>query len=295
MNQKISVIIPIYNTEITHLQTCFKSIMWQKYQNWECILVDDHSTNKTTLNFLNKFVTNNKKFILYKMFKNCGCGVCRNIGFEHSRGDIIFYIDSDDWLEKNAFETIVKCFSKYPTLDILSFDYYESCFGKRRNVRTHRIGFKLNTLINPDLHHDVVKDSQMVWTKAYNANFLRKNKIKFLKDYWYGEDCYYQIVTYMKAKRLMIINKSLINYRRGHKSMTTTFSFQKKANGIMKYYMRAYKCIKNDRDSFSRKYPEFFKFLMNDRIIKLIPKNEKTMFWFKKMKSDMNKFCNLIE
>ncbi|GAL61487.1 glycosyltransferase family 2 protein [Algibacter lectus] len=94
----VSIIIPTYNRAHLISET-LDSILAQTYTNWECIVVDDGSTDDTSL-IVNKYCTKDLRFIYHKRPSNKkkGANACRNYGFELSKGEYIQFLDSDDLL-----------------------------------------------------------------------------------------------------------------------------------------------------------------------------------------------------
>ncbi|MFT5251348.1 MAG: glycosyltransferase involved in cell wall biosynthesis [Flavobacteriales bacterium] len=104
MNPLVSIIIPTYNR--AHLiSDTLNSVLAQTYTNWECIVVDDGSTD-TTADVLASFFKKDARFQYHQRPTNRlkGAGTCRNIGFEMSKGSYIQYLDSDDLISENKLQ-----------------------------------------------------------------------------------------------------------------------------------------------------------------------------------------------
>lgn len=103
---KVSVIIPVYNTEQSLLIRCVNSVLSQNYSNYECIIVDDGSSdeNAKMIDTIKKL--DNRIRIYHK--KNGGQGNTRNFGVSKSDGDYVFFLDSDDYISPSAFEIGMK-------------------------------------------------------------------------------------------------------------------------------------------------------------------------------------------
>jgi len=114
MNSKVSVIIPMYNSE-KYLEECINSVLNQTYKNFELIIINDCSTD-SSLSILNKITDNRIKIVNFK--ENKGVSISRNKGIELATGDYICFLDSDDFwvpeklekqlefIEKNNYEFI---------------------------------------------------------------------------------------------------------------------------------------------------------------------------------------------
>ena len=100
----ISVIIPVYNVE-KYLRQCLDSVLAQTYSNYEVILVDDGSSDRSPKICNEYALKNNHIRVFHKT--NGGASTARNVGLKESKGDYIFFLDSDDWIEPNTLETMM--------------------------------------------------------------------------------------------------------------------------------------------------------------------------------------------
>lgn len=107
---KVSVIIPIYNVE-SYLADCVESILAQTYRNFECILVDDGSTDSSGKLADGYPETDSRVRVIHK--KNGGLSDARNAGIEAAVGEFLEFIDSDDWVEKDMLEKQVQAIRRY--------------------------------------------------------------------------------------------------------------------------------------------------------------------------------------
>ena len=106
MNKKVSILVAVYNVE-KYLRRCLDSLISQTYQNIEIILVDDCSTDNS-LSICYEYAKKYKRVTVVKKQENTGLSDVRNIGIEHSTGDYIMFIDSDDYVCENFVEEMVK-------------------------------------------------------------------------------------------------------------------------------------------------------------------------------------------
>lgn len=101
----ISVIIPVYGVE-KYIAQCLESVINQTYKNLEIIVVND-GTKDRSAEIAKKYAAQDSRIKVYD-FENGGISVARNRGLEIATGDYISYIDSDDWLDKRMYETLLK-------------------------------------------------------------------------------------------------------------------------------------------------------------------------------------------
>ena len=111
-NEKISIVVPIYNTE-EYLVQCVNSLRNQSYRNLEIILIDDGSTDNS-LKLCNMLANLDDRIKVYHQ-ENKGLSAARNKGIELATGSYIGFVDSDDFAEKDMYENLIKDIKKYNT------------------------------------------------------------------------------------------------------------------------------------------------------------------------------------
>lgn len=120
MNPLISIIIPTYN-RASLLSETLDSVRTQTYQNWECIVIDDGSTDDTR-NILLNYIEKDSRFSYHSrpLDMSKGANSCRNYGFELSKGEFINWFDSDDVMLPDFLSKKIEYFSKGINLVICS-------------------------------------------------------------------------------------------------------------------------------------------------------------------------------
>lgn len=112
---KVSIIIPIYNSE-KYLKQCLESIINQTYKNIEIICINDGSTDNSE-KIIKDYLKTNKN-ITYLKQPNAGQSIARNKGLEKATGDFILFVDSDDFIEKNMVEKLIDPLTKSSKIDL---------------------------------------------------------------------------------------------------------------------------------------------------------------------------------
>lgn len=133
--KKVSVIIPIYNME-KYLGRALNSLLAQTYTNWEAVMVDDGSTDKST-SIAEQYCRNDKRFLLAKQ-ENQGQGVARNYAVTLASGDYVMYLDPDDMFHPQAMEICVNA-SLRDNSDMVTFTYDH--LYRFLNKWRHKLGF----------------------------------------------------------------------------------------------------------------------------------------------------------
>lgn len=110
MKVKVSVIIPAYNAART-LPRCLKSIQAQYEQNWECIVVNDGSTDNTA-EIIERYAMLDSRIRVITQ-ANCGVSAARNCGLKHAIGEYVTFVDSDDYVELDYFQSALSAIDCY--------------------------------------------------------------------------------------------------------------------------------------------------------------------------------------
>lgn len=112
----ISIIIPVYNAE-SALEHCLQSVLKQTYSDWECILIDDGSSDSSG-HICDSYASYDSRFrVIHK--QNGGVSVARNTGLGAIRGEWITFSDSDDELTPNALADFDEAIKKYPDVEVI--------------------------------------------------------------------------------------------------------------------------------------------------------------------------------
>ena len=215
----ISIIIPIYNREHLIRET-LDSIVAQTYSKWECIIVDDGSTDKSK-DVVFEYVNTDSRFSLYDrpIEKIKGPSSCRNYGFGNCKGDFIQFFDSDDIMHPDHLKYKIEGIG---TADFvlckikefhLEFDYkYDVQEDAKDDLKTESIFEDLVMEYFPMLM------VMPMWKKESLSPYMPiREDMNLLEDYELFVRALYEF------KKYIIINKTLIFYRVGLNSIVSSF------------------------------------------------------------------------
>lgn len=207
MSNKVSVIIPVYNVE-KYLDKCIDSVVNQTYKNLEIILIDDGSTDKSSI-ICDEWATKDKRIKVFHQ-KNSGVSVVRNNGIEYSVGDYISFVDSDDYIAESMIEKAVASIEENDA-DIV-------CFGVFRVAESGEI---LES--TEDIEQKVVdnKEALLDLTNGkihdYPVNKLYKRKVFENVRYPAGrvfEDIATTYKIFLNSEKICYLPQKLYFYRR---------------------------------------------------------------------------------
>ena len=200
---RYSIIVPAYNTE-KYIDKCLKSIFSNTYKNFEVIIVNDGSTDKTE-DIINKYI---KKYdnIIYIKQKNMGLSLARNNGVKKATGDYLLFIDSDDYVEKNLLENINK---NIDDLDVLRYQL-NIVFNDKIIPYEEK---EFNVTDGIDAFEKIVKYKFIEMAALYviNRKYYLDNNFMFEKDV-YHEDYGLLPLVIATAKKVKSINYLGYNY-----------------------------------------------------------------------------------
>lgn len=216
---KFSIIIPIYNVE-QYLCDCLDSVLNQSFSDWEAICVNDGSTDGSAA-ILEEYVVKDKHFKIVTQ-PNGGLSSARNRGMEMAKGDYIVFLDSDDWLELGALETLAKNLDGEDMICFSGRRYFEDEKDYRQsdnlNERSYFSGMEYydeNALQSRDFAFVCVV------LRAYRRDFLVHNHLLFKQGIYHEDNLFTPIACYF-AQKVKQINNCLYDYRVRANSIMTT-------------------------------------------------------------------------
>lgn len=178
----VSIIVPIYNQE-KFLNRSLDSIMNQTYTAWECILVNDGSTDNSE-NICRQYALKDSRFKLYNK-SNEGVSAARQYGINISTGLYTIHIDPDDYVEDNMLEAMVSAI-KEQSCDILVSDfYYDYPNGEKRLSQQEPQGDSSKEMIISILKQRL---HGSLWNKLIKRSLYEQYSVKFPQDINYCED-----------------------------------------------------------------------------------------------------------
>lgn len=269
MEEKISVIIPIYKVE-KYLKECLDSVTCQTYQNLEILLVDDASPDGCGV-ICDRYAENDQRIRVLHKEKNGGLAEARNTGMDAATGDYLFFVDSDDWLAVDTLEKLYEGLKKYQA---------DCCAGACVTVLEKADGERA-------VQYDSKKPERVETARqamehvllAGSSSCNRLYKRKMLEGLRFpggriNEDEPFALWAYDRMKRIAFLDCETYFYRKRANSITTSAFSVKMAD-----------CVYNSRDNLA---------FVTEKAPELIPAAEfkycKSLLWcyvnLRKLKND---------
>lgn len=213
---RISVIVPVYHAART-LRKCVNSILKQSYKNIECIIVIDgiDKEQQKCLSICDSFLKDNRLKVYPQ--ENKGVDYARFTGLNISTGEYVTFVDSDDWLPKDAFAKMVKAINYHGGVDCVIASSYKRLgpFRKRRYLPA------TGAIYNPDLFSkyyisflgwNIIPVS--IWGKLYRREIIEKAKLS-PSGFSMGEDLVFNLCLFPFISSAYFLDIPLYNYRYG--------------------------------------------------------------------------------
>jgi glycosyltransferase involved in cell wall biosynthesis len=180
----LSIIIPMYNRADLVGET-LDSVLAQTYQDWECIVVDDGSTDKS-LQVVQEYCNRDKRIRLMSrpVERENGAPTCRNIGVENTTSEYVYFLDSDDLLSPEFSQTIIEAIENYPEAEYAAFQFdafWES--PSKPTYRSRKFNPTKGTLFEQIMMNHVQSNTQtylwkrsllkrttMLWREGFRAH-----------------------------------------------------------------------------------------------------------------------------
>lgn len=199
----ISIIVPIYNLE-NYIYRCLQSILGQTYTNFECLLIDDGSTDNSSKICDDFTLKDSRITVVHK--KNEGVSIARNTGICVAKGEYICFLDGDDWYEPSLLEEAVyKIMETNSNVIMWGINFYDG-------DRIYKKVVNKNDKLEIDQIDFFPEWFNAPWTKIIKKTFLEENKISFPENISMAEDMYFSYKCFSKLESIFFINKPLYNY-----------------------------------------------------------------------------------
>jgi glycosyltransferase involved in cell wall biosynthesis len=223
----ISVVLSVYNAEST-IERCVSSILKQTYHRFELLIIDDGSTDDTSL-ILKKIQQKDPRITVIRK-ENGGLTSARKRGFFVSKGEFICFLDSDDYLEPNYLEVLKDLFDSEENIDIAVASYYidsSKSIIKKQFKRTIISADEFNKVfILPAIKYikkkDKVQYPDFVWLRLYRKSTISDSCFVSERE-CYTEDLFFQFYSLLQARNVAISDIPLYHYVITEQSLTQKY------------------------------------------------------------------------
>ena len=263
-----SVVMPVYNVE-KYLSQAIESVLKQSFEKFELLLIDDCSPDRSP-QMCDEYEKKDSRIRVIHLEQNAGVSNARNVGMDLAKGQYLFFMDSDDYIDINLFEEIHGSIQKNPA-EIVFFgmteehfdskgNHFESvvfnvptrCFEKQRELRKYMIELEKATLYG------------YACNKFYDLKYLRNLGLRY-KEYALNEDILFNVAYCMDIERMNVLEIPGYHYRknmddssRSSKFVTNYFELHEKRIQVIfdqyKYWKMCGKKVRKDLAAIYTRY-----------------------------------------
>lgn len=225
---EISVIIPIYNVE-NYLAKCLDSVINQTYKDIEIICVNDCSLDNS-VEIAKKYEQKDGRIRIIQREQNGGLSAARNSGIRHANGKYLYFLDSDDWIDRDYIERMFNMAQKSDADIILNTHINYAKADETRELQW--LAYPKAPVEGEFLSSEfAINNSQcMIWAHLYKKNFFDKYNLCFPENY-VNEDEYFQHISKINTNKILAFYGSAYYYFQRENSIMTKC----KTSGIYNY------------------------------------------------------------
>ncbi len=236
---KISVLVPIYNVE-QYLPQCLDSLCSQTLKGIEIICINDGSTDASGA-ILDEYAKNNSNIVVINK-KNSGYGDSMNRGLEAATGEYIGIVESDDFIDAEAFEKLYEL-AKKTDADIVKANYY---YHSEKDDELHEVvrEQKLRKAMTISEDYKILLEEPGIWSAIYRREFLNEKKIRFRPTPGASyQDTGFYFKTMCAAEKIVYTRDAFLHYRVDNAN--SSVKSLEKINYVVEEYADIEKYIKN--------------------------------------------------
>ena len=223
MNPKVSIIVPVYNSE-KYIAACIESLINQTLKECEFIFVNDGSKDKSQ-HIIEEYRSKDERIILINQ-ENSGISIARNTGLSIAKGEYIGFMDNDDYAKLDMFEILYNT-AKKEDLDIV---VSQTILGRDGKQIIRPSIFPDNRIYNQDfIQQNIIpnllrkEDLFAVWNKIYKRSLINSNSICFPKNRIIEEDNMFNLHIFNLATKVIFIDYAGYYFRENAVSESRSF------------------------------------------------------------------------
>ena len=207
-NIRFSLIVPMYNAE-SYIERCLQSIKAQTFHDFEVLLIDDGSSDRT-VPLCRGSIGGDCRFKIIQNQANYGVSAARNLGLKQAVGAWVWFIDADDWIEYTALESLTESLTAED--DAVAFDYVKE---RKGNEKLFENQFDDEVIGNNEFCAKIFDRCchlPLIWSSIFRREFLIENGTYFNESLALMEDCEYVVRIGKHLRRCSFLKKPLYHY-----------------------------------------------------------------------------------
>ena len=197
---KVSIIVPVYNAE-NAIERCIDSILNQEYQDFELLLIDDGSKDRSPEILDRRAAEDDRVVVIHK--PNSGVSDTRNTGIDKAQGTYIQFLDADDWITTDSTKMLVRT-AEERDADLVVGEFYRVAgehLSRKGSIDTDRV-------LTRKEYAEYLKASPadyyygVIWNKLYRRDILNRHHIRMDKTISFSEDFIFNLEYVRHCERI---------------------------------------------------------------------------------------------
>lgn len=234
---KFSIIIPVYNVE-KYLERCLLSVLQQEYDDYEIIIVDDGSKDKSGL-ICDEYAEKNERISVMHI-PNGGVSNARNVGLKEAKGEFVWFIDSDDYIVPGALQVLDSYLERYKNPDMLLFNAH--VVNEEGEIKGNVCcNLKNEKLLTFEKNRDIVFTNTSLWNRIYKLEVIKRANLAFKPRITIGEDLLFNYAYFLEAREIYCEKDMLYCYVQRHNSAMSGAGKDKHVQEVFETLIEYYK------------------------------------------------------
>lgn len=213
----VTIIVAAYNCEKT-IRHCIQSLLNQTYKAIEIVIINDGSTDNTAV-ICKELCCNRVRY--FDNSCNLGVSATRNQGIDLANGDLLIFVDSDDWVEKDYVYNLVSLMDKWTAMGICGFFYHNAIEKKAPEKYLYSIEGTVSSLGKKDLYQlSHCWHYSTLWNKIMWTHIIRNGDLHFEEKLSIGEDTRFilQYINLFDEAKIKVLSKPMYHYVQSNKN-----------------------------------------------------------------------------
>lgn len=240
---RISVIIPVYNVE-KYIARCIESILSQTFQDFEIVIVNDCTPDKS-MEIVRRYAEQDNRIRIFNHDENMGLMWTRRTGYTNAQGEYFVFCDSDDYMPNNALELLYNAIIKTKADIVVGNHTYINTNGKS-SIKSNRLDYGndkesvYKSLLNREMSHSI-------WGKIFSRKLFDSHSYDCFKNHTNAEDAilFYELIQYVDS--VQVIDDSVYNYMQNAESSTNRQLLNTQIICIEQFWQISYKLLSNNK------------------------------------------------
>lgn len=257
----VSIIVPVYHVA-AYLEQCIASIQSQSYAQFECLLVDDGSTDGSGL-LCDRAAQADSRFTVIHQ-PNSGVSAARNRAMDQAQGKYLQFVDGDDWLTQDATETLVHA-AEATGCDLVISHFYRVA-GQRKICRGHIR--TAGVMTRQEFAEQMVKAPAnyyygVLWNKLYRRSTVEAHRLRCDSQVDWCEDFLFNLEYFQYARLITSVPRPLYYYRKREDSLVSTQTSLRRVIATKKETFAAYKELYQKLDLYEEQKGRIYGYFLS--------------------------------